>query len=85
MKLSLLVEYADKKRMPEEPMGDFFEFDSIEEFIYWNREEIDEAINLSPFPYRVEEWEKISEKLKNHEFEIRDWEEDSQFVVVSGI
>lgn len=83
MKLSLVVQYADKERMPEEPMGDFFEFETIEDFIQFNREEL--AIASEYYPKSADEYKRIEQKLLDRDFFLDPYTEDSSFVVVMDI
>ena len=82
-KLSLLVQYADKNRMPEEPMGDFFEFETIEDFIQFNREEL--AIASEFYPKSADEFKRIEQKLLDRDFVIEPYTEDSSFVIVTNV
>lgn len=83
IKLSLLVQYADKTRMPEEPMGDFFEFDTIEDFIQFNREEL--AIASEFYPENTDEFKRIGQKLLDRDFVIESYTDDCSYVVVKNI
>lgn len=85
MKLALRIEFADKKRMPEEPMGDFFDFDTIEDFIYFNRQEIDEVKTFSEGTGFEEFWDKVDEKLLAQDFYIEPFTEDSSYVVIQDM
>lgn len=82
-KLALLVQFADKQRMPEEPMGDFFEFDTIEDFIQFNREEL--SILSDFYPESIDECAKIEKKLLDKDFVIEPYTEDCSYIVVSDI
>ena len=82
-KLSLLVQNADKNRMPEEPMGDFFEFETIEDFIQFNREEL--AIASEFYPKSADEFKRIEQKLLDRDFVIEPYTEDSSFVIVTNV
>ena len=82
-KLSLVVQYADKERMPEEPMGDFIEFESIEDFIQFNREQL--ALEAEYYPKSADECKRIEQKLLDRDFFIDLYTDDCSFVVVTDI
>lgn len=83
LKLSLRVDFKDKQRMSEEPMGDFFEFESIEDFIYFNREELSVLKDLCP--ESKEFADAVDKKLLNREFYIEPYTDDMSFIVVKDI
>lgn len=83
MKLNLRVEYTDAKIMPDEPMGDFFEFETIEEFIDFNREEL--SILRDFYPEKEDFCAEVEQKLLDREFDIEPYTEDSSYVVVRNI
>lgn len=83
MKLSLRVEYTDTQRMPDEPMGDFFEFETIEEFIDFNREEL--SILRDFYPDKEDFCAEVEQKLLDREFYIEPYTKDSSYVVVRDI
>lgn len=83
LKLTLRVEFKDKQRMPEEPMGDFFEFETIEDFIYFNREEL--SVLKDFYPESKEFAKAVDEKLLNRDFYIEPYTDDMSFIVVKDI
>ena len=83
MKLSLRVEYTNPQIMSDEPMGDFFEFDTIEEFIYFNRREL--SILKDFYPDKEDFCAEVEQKLLDREFYIEPYTEDSSYVVVRDI
>lgn len=83
LKLTLRVEFADKSRMPEEPMGDFFEFETIEDFIYFNREELSVLKDVCPESKNFAD--AVDKKLLNREFYIEPYTDDKSFIVVQDI
>lgn len=83
LKLTLRVDFKDKQRMSEEPMGDFFEFETIEDFIKFNREELSILSDLCP--ESKEFADAVDKKLLNREFYIEPYTDDMSFIVVKDI
>ena len=63
MKYNLVVDFTNVRRMTEEPQGEYLEFDSVEEFIAYTEEQLNEV--RAEFP----EGEEIIQKLKAGEYE----------------
>lgn len=83
LKLTLRVDFADKSRMPEEPMGEFLEFETIEDFIYFNREELSILSDLCPESKDFAD--AVDKKLLDREFYIEPYTDDKSFIVVRDI
>lgn len=82
-KLSLRVEFKDRQRMPEEPMGDFFEFETIEDFIDFNREEL--SVMTEFYPEEFDFAKKVEQKLLDRDFYIEPYTDDCSYIVIRNI